>query len=359
MKGSAMGNPPIIDRKTAVEKINKLIANLNTVIKDKEEVIRLTLAGFLARGHILYDDIPGTGKSILAESLARSVSAGESGIAVFKRIQGTPDLMPGDVTGISIYNPETKEFEPKLGPIATGNIVLDDELNRTPPKVNSAVLEAMSRETVTIDGISYNVPKPYLVIATQNPIEQEGTFVLPEALLDRFMLRLSLGYPSKEAELEILASQRNHHPIHDLRPVISCDEILHIQQALTINPSEDGFIYMHRLIEEYIVAIIDATRKEVAKEKSERMLDYGASTRGTLALRDAARAYAFMNDRDYVIPQDIRALTVPVLAHRVGVNMRVVRSGNENKTAEEAIKRIVASVATPSEQNWTEPQIKF
>ncbi len=355
-----MGNTPIIDRKTAVEKTNKVIANLNSVIKGKEEVIRLTLAGFFARGHILYEDIPGTGKSILAESLARSVSDGESGTAAFKRIQGTPDLMPGDVTGISIYNSQTREFEPKLGPIATGNIVLDDELNRTPPKVNSAVLEAMSRETVTIDGISYNVPKPFLVLATQNPIEQEGTFVLPEALLDRFMLRLSLGYPSKEAELEILTSQRNHHPIHDLKTVMSCEEILHIQHALTVNPSDGGFMYIHKLIEEYLVEIIVATRTEADKEdKTKRMLEYGASTRGSLALRDAARAYAFMHNRDYVIPEDVRALAVPVLAHRVGVNMRVVRSEAEIKSAEEAIQKIVESVPTPANENWHEPQLKF
>src|SRR3989344_6694939 len=180
-----------IDRKLAVEKINAVIRNLDSVIKGKDEVIRYTLTAFIAGGHILYEDLPGTGKSILAESLALSMRCSSGNRSSFSRIQGTPDLMPGDVTGISIYNPKTQEFEPKLGPIATGNIVLDDELNRTPPKVNSAVLEAMSRETVTIDGISYNVPKPYLVIATQNPIEQEGTFVLPEALLDRFMLRLS------------------------------------------------------------------------------------------------------------------------------------------------------------------------
>jgi MoxR-like ATPase len=274
----------------------KVIENVEKVIIGKHEEIQLTLVGLLCRGHLLIEDVPGVGKTMLARSIAKSIGC------TFRRIQFTPDMLPSDVTGVSVFNQKTREFEFRPGPVMA-QIVLTDEINRATPKTQSALLEAMQERQVTVDGVTYPIPEPFLVLATQNPIEYEGTFPLPEAQLDRFMMRISLGYPSPEDEISILDSQQYVHPVETLGQAIDAQELLDAQEQVKE-------IYVDPLIKEYIVTLVKATRNHPD-------VYLGASPRGSLALYKTGRARAAILGRDYVIPDDIKALAITALAHRV------------------------------------------
>jgi MoxR-like ATPase len=281
---------------TIQESGEKLVANVERVIVGKHEEVRLALVALLCQGHLLIEDVPGTGKTVLAKAIARSLGC------TFRRIQFTPDLLPSDVTGLSIYNQKTQEFEFKPGPIMA-QIVLADEINRATPKTQSALLECMEERQATIDGITYRMPEPFLVIATQNPIEYEGTFALPEAQLDRFMLRLRLGYPQPLEEIVILDEQKRAHPLDDIQEVASIAEVRQMQ----IGVRE---IYVDSAVSDYIVRLVNATRTHPD-------VYLGSSPRGSLALYRAGQALAALHGRDYVIPDDIKTLAEPALAHRL------------------------------------------
>jgi MoxR-like ATPase len=277
----------------------RIITNVERVIVGKREELRLTLTALLCQGHVLIEDVPGVGKTMMARSIARSTGC------EFKRIQFTPDLLPTDVTGISMYNNKTDDFEFRPGPIMA-QVVLADEINRATPKTQSALLEAMEERQVTVDGITHRVPAPFMVLATQNPIEYEGTFPLPEAQLDRFMLRVHLGYPSKTDEIVIMDRQQMVHPIDELEQITDASEVLRLQTAVKA-------IYVDPLIKQYIVEIVEATRKHESAY-------LGASPRGSLSLYRVSQAFALMNGRDFVIPDDVKALAYPTLGHRVIVS---------------------------------------
>jgi len=278
------------------ESAERVAANVERVIVGKHAEVRLALVALLCQGHLLIEDVPGTGKTMLAKALARSLGCS------FRRIQFTPDLLPTDVTGLSIYNQKTQEFEFRPGPIVS-QIVLADEINRATPKTQSALLECMEERHMTVDGITYQMPMPFLVIATQNPIEYEGTFALPEAQLDRFMLRIRLGYPAPLQEIVILDEQKRSHPLEQLPVVAEVDELMEMQAGVRE-------IYVDSAISDYIVRLVNATRVHPD-------VYLGASPRGSLALYRAGQAYAAVNGRDYVIPDDIKMLAEPALAHRL------------------------------------------
>jgi MoxR-like ATPase len=277
----------------------RVIDNVEKVIFGKHEVVQSTLIALLSDGHLLIEDVPGVGKTMLARSLAASIGCR------FERIQFTPDMLPSDVTGVSIYNQKTQEFEFRPGPIIA-QIVLTDEINRATPKTQSALLEAMEERQITVDGVTHFLDRPFLVMATQNPIEYEGTFPLPEAQLDRFLMRISLGYPAAEREIDILDAQQYHHPIEDLGQVIDVEELLWAQQQIRE-------MYIDPLIKEYIVSLSNATRQHPD-------IYLGASPRGSLALYRTCQARAVIQGRDYVIPDDVKALAEVTLAHRLIVS---------------------------------------
>jgi MoxR-like ATPase len=281
----------------ANEIARRLIANLETVVHDKGQEIRLVLSALVAGGHVLLEDVPGTAKTILARSIAASVEGME-----FARIQCTPDLQPTDATGLSVFDQEHRAFVFQPGPLFA-NIVLVDEINRATPKTQSALLEAMAEHQITVDGVTRSLPEPFLLIATENPIEYEGTFPLPEAQLDRFFLRATLGYPGEQAELQIVREQRHGHPIDHLAAVLSPDELNELRKA-----SED--VYLDGLLEGWIVCLVRKTR-----ELDE--VDVGASVRGSLALAKTSRAWALLQGRDHVLPSDVEHLFIPVIGHRL------------------------------------------
>ncbi len=279
--------------------VNRVADNVRRVIVGKDQEVRLTLLAMLCEGHLLIEDVPGVGKTMLARALSLSVGC------TFRRIQFTPDMLPTDVTGVNIYNQKTQEFEFRPGPVFA-QIVLTDEINRATPKTQSALLEAMEERQVTVDGTTYPMPKPFLVLATQNPIEYEGTFPLPEAQVDRFMLRIHLGYPSKQNEIDVLTRQSDHHPINDISQVISADELVAAQRAIRT-------VYVDDLVKSYIVDLVTTTRDHPD-------VYLGASPRGSLALYNGSRAWAAINGRDYVLPDDIKYLAESTLAHRLIVS---------------------------------------
>ena len=277
----------------------RVIENVEKVIFGKHEVVQLTLTALLSDGHLLIEDVPGVGKTMLARSLAASIGCH------FGRIQFTPDMLPSDVTGVSIYNQKTQEFEFRPGPLMA-QIVLTDEINRATPKTQSALLEAMAERQITVDGVTHPLERPFLVMATQNPIEYEGTFPLPEAQLDRFLMRISLGYPDPEQEIDIMDAQQYHHPIEDLDQVIDAEELLWAQHQIRD-------MYIDPLIKEYIVNLVNATRQHPD-------IYLGASPRGSLALYRTCQVRAVIQGRDYVIPDDVKALAEVTLAHRLIVS---------------------------------------
>ena len=283
----------MVDVRAISERVGR---NVEQVIVGKHNEVQLTLLALLCRGHVLIEDVPGVGKTVLAKAIARSLGCS------FKRIQFTPDLLPSDVTGVSIYNQKSSEFEYRPGPVMA-QIVLADEINRATPKTQSALLEAMEEHQITVDGATYPLPDPFIVLATQNPIEYEGTFPLPEAQLDRFLMRLELGYPGRNDEIELLGRQQQVHPLDTLGQVVSADDLLAAQKAIRE-------MYVDRLIKEYIVSVVEATRKH-------EDVYLGASPRGSLALYRTAQARAAVDGRDFVIPDDVKSLAEVVLAHRV------------------------------------------
>lgn len=279
-----------------METIIKIIDNISKVIIGKTEEVKLVLVALLSGGHVLIEDVPGVGKTSLVKALAKSINAD------FKRIQFTPDLLPSDVIGVSIYNPEKGVFEFKQGPIMS-QILLADEINRTSPKTQSSLLEAMEERQVTVDGKTYMLPRPFMVIATQNPIEYDGTFRLPEAQLDRFMIKVNLGYPDIKHEIEMLKRFETLDPLEDLKPVVSIMEILKMQ-------NEVKSVYVDDSILDYIITIVNNTRN-----LSTVLL--GASPRAAINLMKASQAKAFIEGRNYVLPDDVKYLSVPVLSHRI------------------------------------------
>ncbi|MEX2030174.1 MAG: MoxR family ATPase [Anaerolineales bacterium] len=300
----------------------KVVGNVEKVIVGKTDAVRLTVVGLLCQGHLLIEDVPGTGKTVLAKSLARSVGGS------FHRIQFTPDMLPSDVIGVTIFNQQTREFEFRAGPIMA-QIVLTDEINRATPKTQAALLEAMEERQVTVDGVTYPTPRPFLVLATQNPIEYEGTFPLPEAQLDRFMLRLTLGYPGPQDEIRMLEQQQTVHPLDTLKEIVSIEELIHAQQAIRqVRASLE--------IKRYILEIVTATRRH-----GEVYL--GASPRGSLALLRTAQAWAALSGRDFILPDDVKKMAPSVLAHRLIVGAAARIRELDSRTLIDEILRTVAA----------------
>ena len=291
----ASSEPERFERAGAIS--DRLVDNIETVVYGKREEIKLVLTALVCDGHVLLEDVPGTAKTVLARAISRSIDG-----AVPQRIQCTPDLQPTDVTGLSVFDQRTREFEFRPGPIFA-NVVLVDEINRATPKTQSALLEAMAERQVTVDGVTRELPYPFLVLATENPIEYEGTFPLPEAQLDRFFLRTSLGYPGVEDELRILVDQRFAHPLDGLQPAVSLDDVHELRTAAQ-------HVYVDDVLHRWVVELVRTTREQEA-------VVIGSSVRGSLALERAARAWALLDGRSYVIPEDIEWLFVPVLAHRI------------------------------------------
>lgn len=310
----------------ATKKIQSIEQNIERVIKGKAEAIELAVVSLLARGHLLIEDVPGVGKTTLAHSLARSLDCS------FKRIQFTSDLLPSDIIGVSIFHQQKQVFEFRPGPIFA-NVVLADEINRTTPKTQSSLLEAMNDTQVSVDSRTHALPQPFMVIATQNPMEHHGTFPLPESQLDRFLMRIRIGYPDPEEERKILERQQSLHPAEELQPVLSVQEVLDLQHAVEKVRLDDSLL-------QYLLAIVAETRRS-------DLLALGVSTRGAMALHKAAKALALVRDRDYCLPDDIKDLAPAVLSHRVMLRIRenmLVRSSEDD---EGVIKDIVESVPVP------------
>lgn len=307
---------------TGKEFRDKVIENIGKVIIGKEEVVTLLLTALLAEGHVLLEDVPGTGKTKVAKSLAKSLDV------VFNRIQFTPDLLPGDITGLTIYDQKLGEFVLRKGPAFT-NILLADEINRATPRTQAGLLECMEERQITIDGVTYPAGKPFFVIATQNPVETAGTFALPEAQMDRFVMKLSMGLPTKEEECRILERYMKDEPLASLQPVITARELQSAQKEI-----ED--IYVHKCILEYMVNIVAATRDD------ENVI-MGVSPRGSLAFLRCVKAYAYLQGRAFVTPDDVKALAIPVLAHRIIMGYGKAGDG------EKFVEKILTGITVPTE----------
>ncbi|MGM0861996.1 MAG: AAA family ATPase [Bacillota bacterium] len=307
--------------------LGKAVEHIDKVMIGKRDIAILSLAAILAKGHVLLEDVPGVGKTMMVRSLAKSIGAD------FKRIQFTPDLLPSDVTGVSIYNSKTMEFEYRPGPIM-GHIVLADEINRTSPKTQSALLEAMEEGSVTVDGKTMPLAEPFLVMATQNPVEYEGTYPLPEAQLDRFLFKLRMGYPSVEEELEVLALQEKSHPIETMEPVITKEQFVCLQQ-------EVQHVQVDASIKAYIVDLTHKTRQHPS-------VYLGVSPRGSIALMKAAQAYALMHNRDYVVPDDIQYLAPYSLPHRMILHSEAKFEGMQS---EAVIREIISNAKVPVQRS--------
>jgi len=308
------------------QKIGLLVDTVETVIKGKRQVIEQALTALFAGGHLLVEDVPGVGKTTLAHSLALILECR------FHRIQFTSDLLPSDIIGISIYNQSRQAFEFKRGPIFA-NVILADEINRTTPKTQSALLEAMSEGQVTADSQTIELPKPFLVLATQNPVEHHGTYPLPESQLDRFLMRIKMGYPTREDEKEIFHSQSHADPLGNLQAVITSSEVLEIQRTVRT-------IQMDEAIVDYALQIVEKTRRS-------EFLSLGVSPRGSLALLRACQSRAYVQGRDYCLPDDVKNLVIPVLAHRVVANKHAASTLRRNEEAERVLQEIIESVEVP------------
>lgn len=305
------------------QQIQAVLNNIEKVMIGKREIAELSTVALLAGGHVLLEDVPGVGKTMMVRALAKSVGAN------FKRIQFTPDLLPSDVVGVSIYNPKTMQFEFRPGPIV-GNIVLADEINRTSPKTQAALLESMEEASVTVDGETIEIPKPFFVMATQNPIEYEGTYPLPEAQLDRFLLKMKMGYPEIDEEMKVLNSVQSSAPIEELEAVIDLSELRELQQEIKMVTVDDT-------IKRYIVDIANWTRTNSS-------VYLGASPRGSIALMKASQAYAYMYGRDYVLPDDVQYLAPSVFAHRIILKSEAKFEGI---TTEDIVHRVLSRVPVP------------
>ncbi|MEE8354169.1 MAG: MoxR family ATPase [Dehalococcoidales bacterium] len=301
----------------------KIVANVEKVIIGKSEAVELAVIALVSRGHLLIEDAPGVGKTMLARSLAKSVDC------TFKRIQFTPDMLPGDITGVSVFSQKTGDFEFRPGPVIS-QIVLADEINRATPKVQSALLECMEEGQITVDGITHRMPAPFHVLATQNPIEYEGTFPLPETQLDRFILRISIGYPSQEDEITIIEQQQFAHPIETTEAVAGSGDLLELQTKVRD-------IYVDDLVKQYITALVAATRDHPT-------IYLGASPRGSLALFRTAQARALLHGRDYVLPDDVKVLAEAVLAHRLIIRLTDV---SQDRSGKASVAEILDSVTVP------------
>lgn len=304
--------------------------NVARVIVGKDEVIDLLLVALFCEGHVLLEDVPGIGKTTLAKTLARSIGAS------FQRIQFTPDLLPSDITGVSIYNQQSQQFEYRAGPVVA-QLVLADEINRAGPRTQSALLEAMEERQVTVDGVTRPLPYPFLVLATQNPVELEGTFPLPEAQVDRFLMRVVLGYPTREDERQILRRFRVANPLVELKPVISTDEIRQANQICRE-------VFVHAVIEDYLLDVVAATRKHPA-------FALGVSPRGALALYRTAQAVAAVQGRNYVIPEDVKTMAPPVLAHRLAPSIDARLHG---QSTQQVLATLLNELPVPVEEVWAQ-----
>jgi MoxR-like ATPase len=307
------------------DRLRDLQQNVETVFQGKTRVVRYTVACLLAGGHLLLEDVPGVGKTTLALALARSLGLS------FKRIQFTSDLLPSDIIGVSVYRPKTGDFDFKKGPLFSG-VVLADEINRTTPRTQSALLEAMSEGKVSVDNVTHTLPDPFLVIATQNPLEHHGTYPLPESQLDRFLMRLSIGYPSRQVERQILLERRLAEPVHELDAALEVTEFRALQQKAAEVRLDESLV-------DYLMEVVDQTRRDTR-------VRIGVSTRGALALSRVSRAWALLQGRDFCIPDDLRELFVPCLAHRVAL---AGSAGDGDKDrAEMVIEDIVSEIAVPT-----------
>ena len=306
-------------------------ANVEKVIVGKSSVVELMIAALLTPGHVLIEDVPGLGKTMLAKALARSLGCS------FQRVQFTPDLLPSDITGVNVFNQKSGEFDYRPGPIMA-QIVLADEINRAGPRTQSALLEAMEERQVTVDGVTRSIPLPFLVLATQNPIELEGTFPLPEAQLDRFLMRVPIGYPAAEEEREVLRRFREVDPLTELTPVVNSEEVLSLSKVCRS-------VYVSPAIETYLLGLVRATRDNAA-------LALGASPRGSLALYHTAQALAAMHGRAFVMPDDVQPLVVPTLAHRLILSSH---SRLHGKPLSAILDEVIAKVPVPVEETWSEP----
>ena len=304
----------------------RIIDNVKKVILGKERPIELGIIALICQGHVLIEDVPGVGKTMLAKSLARSTGC------LFSRIQFTPDLLPSDVTGVYIFNQKSGEFEFRQGPVIT-QILLADEINRATPKTQSALLEAMEERQVTVEGRTHILPQPFMVIATQNPVEYEGTFPLPEAQLDRFLLRIHLGYPEFDEEVTIMDSQQLQHPFDTLEPVANAEEVVQLQQ-------EARQIYVDPLVKQYIVTLVNTTRNHTS-------IALGASPRASLALQRTAQAMALLRQRDYVLPDDVKELAEPVISHRLILTAAARMQGIDSRGI---VQQLSDQVAVPGAQ---------
>jgi MoxR-like ATPase len=302
----------------ASTRLAELLRSITRVVKGKEDVIQLALTTLLARGHLLIEDVPGVGKTTLAQALARSFRCS------FQRIQFTSDLLPSDVIGVSVFNPATQEFEFKPGPIFA-NIIVADEINRTTPKTQSSLLEAMNEAQITVDNHTHPLPNPFLVLATQNPIEHHGTYPLPESQLDRFLMRIRMGYPSRESEKEIIRNNAGHAPVEKITPVMDAADVVAMQESVS---------------HDYALEIVERTRQT-------EQLSLGVSPRGAVMLHRAAQARAFLLGRDFCLPDDFKRLIVPVFAHRVVVSSRYVSTQKKSEQAEAILGEILDSTRVP------------
>ncbi|HEY4623061.1 MAG TPA: MoxR family ATPase [Solibacillus sp.] len=305
------------------EQIEKIIRNIEKVMIGKREIAELSIVSLLAGGHVLLEDVPGVGKTMMVRALSKSLGAS------FKRIQFTPDLLPSDVIGVSVYNPKTLQFEFRPGPIV-GNVVLADEINRTSPKTQAALLESMEESSVTVDGETLSLPKPFFVMATQNPIEYEGTYPLPEAQLDRFLLKIKMGYPTKDEEIEVLRRAENSVPIEEITAVLSIDQLIELKKQVKQ-------VHVGDNVKEYIVSLAQHTRFH-------ENVYLGVSPRASIALMRAAQSYAFMKGRDYVIPDDVQYLAKFVFGHRLILKPE---ARYEGVTEEQVIDRVLRFVNVP------------
>jgi MoxR-like ATPase len=306
--------------------VSQLQRAIARTIYGKEEAIQLALITLLARGHLLIEDVPGVGKTTLAQAIAKSFHC------TFQRIQFTSDLLPSDVIGVSVYNPETRDFEYRNGPLFA-NVVLADEINRTTPRTQSALLEAMNEAQVTVDGKTLSLPQPFLVIATQNPVEHHGTYPLPESQLDRFLMRIKMGYPSPQTEREILRKRANDDPLQSLEPVAGVQDVLAMQDAVMQ-------VKVDTSLHDYALDIVNRTRQT-------DQLALGVSPRGTLMLQRAAQARAFLDGRDYCLPDDFKKLAIAVFSHRVVASSRHASLQKKSETTESVLREIVDSVPVP------------